>query len=289
MTRTHPGNLRLGLANRCRRPGSRATHVRRSGRSTEPLRAADLVVFEGTAALLLVERIRGLAPGARLVYRASDDLRALGVHPLILEAEARGDPALRPRQRAATENIADVLAPYGPVEMHPPASTRRRSIEPTESPYASGPAAVFAGVSPLFDYGSLATAGELAPHVSFHVIGPPPRPLPANVSFHPELAYRGARPVSPARDLRAALLPAGRREPPLGKATRSRSTPTAGCRSSRRPISGPSGRTCACSSAGTGRACCAPLLEAERMPHSPAFAEGVQVCRGARGDPRRGR
>ena len=49
----------------------------------------DLVAFEGTAALLLVERIRGLVPGARLVYRASDDLRALGVHPLILEAEAR--------------------------------------------------------------------------------------------------------------------------------------------------------------------------------------------------------
>ncbi len=39
------------------------------------------------------------------------------------------------------------------------------------------------------------------------------------------------------------------------RGTRSRSTPTAGCRSSRRPISGRSGRTCASSTRTTPRAC----------------------------------
>src|SRR5215475_4722876 len=119
LTRTHPGNLRLGVANRLSAPlFARYARVP-LGPLEEQLRAADLVVFEGTAALLLVERIRNLAPDARLVYRASDDLRALGVHPLILEAEAAAIP-LFDLVSVPTQNIADALSPYGPVELDPP-------------------------------------------------------------------------------------------------------------------------------------------------------------------------
>ncbi len=64
MTRTHPGNLRFGLANRLSTPWFARSRTCRSGRSSSGCERQDLVLFEGTAALLLVERIGELAPRA---------------------------------------------------------------------------------------------------------------------------------------------------------------------------------------------------------------------------------
>lgn len=272
MTRTHPGNLRFGLANRLSAPWfARYAHVP-LGPLEGVLRQADLVVFEGTAALLLVERIRGLAPRARLVYRASDDLRALGVHPLILEAEASAIP-LFDLVSVPTQEIADALARYGRVQVHPPGIDKAALDRPTQSPYGAAPAAVFAGVSPLFDYDSLAAAAELAPHVGFHIIGPPPRPQPVNVSFHPELPFADVVPY--LRHATFGLLPF-----PPGYASLGQGNKVAQYSYCRLPIVAPShldaDRPNLClfepdDRESLGRA----LAEAERMPHSTAFAEGI--------------
>ena len=273
LTRTHPGSLRFALLNRLSAPWFARYARVPLGPLEERLRGADLVVFEGTAALLLVERIRGLAPGARLVYRASDDLRVLGVHPLILEAEAKAIP-LFDLVSAPTQEIADVLSPYGPVEVHPPGIDKAALDRPTESPYGAGPAAVFSGVSPLFDYESLATAAELAPHVAFHVIGPPPRPFPANVVFHPEMPYEDVVPYLQHATFGLLLFPPGYAS--LGQGNK-----VAQYSYCRLPIVAPShlraARANLCSfehgDAGSLRRA---LEEAERMPHSPEFAEGVR-------------
>jgi 2-beta-glucuronyltransferase len=188
MTRTHPGNLRLGLANRLSAKWFARYARAPLGPLEDRLRSADLVVFEGTAGLLLVERIRALAPCARLVYRASDDLRALRVHPLIIDAEARAVP-LFDLVSAPTPRIGEILRAHGPVEVHSPGVDKAAFDRPRKSPYGSDPAAVFAGVSPVFDYDMLRAASVLAPHVAFHIIGPRPRPLPANVSFLPEMPF----------------------------------------------------------------------------------------------------
>ena len=208
MTRVHPGGLGSDFANRLVSPWFRRYAHAPLGALEARLRDADLVVFEGTAALLWVERIRGLAPRARLVYRASDDLRALGVHPLILEAEERAVP-LFDLVSAPTEEVAEVLRRYGPVEVHPPAVDKLALDRPTESPYESETAAVFAGVSPLFDYETLATAAELVPGVVFHVIGPPARPSPPNVSFHPELSFDELVPYLQHASFGLLFFPAG--------------------------------------------------------------------------------
>lgn len=273
MTRTHPGNLRIGVANRLS-SGWFSRYARAPlGALEGELRGADLVVLEGTAALLMVERIRWLAPDARLVYRASDDLRALNVHPLILEAEAKAIP-LFDLVSVPTQNIADALAPFGPVELHPPAIDKAVLDRKTASPYGDGPAAVFVGVSPLFDYGSLAAAAELAPHVSFHVIGPPPRPLPANVSFHPELPYDELVPY-----LRHATF--GLLFFPPGYAGLGQGNKVAQYSYCRLPIVAPAHlaaeRPNLCLFEPGDRESLRRALEkAERLPHSPAFAEGVR-------------
>jgi 2-beta-glucuronyltransferase len=273
LTRTHPGDLRFGLANRLSRPWF-ARYARVSlGPLEQRLREADLVVFEGTAALLLVERIRGLAPRARIVYRASDDLRVLGVHPLIVEAEERAIP-LFDLVSVPTREIANILAPYGPVKVHPPGIDKAAFDRPTQSPYAAGPTAVFAGVSPLFDYEILAAAAALAPHVAFHVIGPPSRPLPANVSFHAELPFEELVPYLQHATFGLLVFPAGYAS--LGQGNK-----IAQYSYCRLPIVAPvhlearGANVCAFDpedSESLRRA----LAEAERMPHSAAFAEGVR-------------
>ena len=119
-------------------------------------------------------------------------------HPTTFARSASTRSSSRPRREPSRSSIssvrphaeiADSLAAYGPVEVHPPGIDKAALDRTTQSPYRDGPSAVFAGVSPLFDYETLAAAAELAPHVSFHVIGPPPRPLPGTSSFHPELPF----------------------------------------------------------------------------------------------------
>jgi 2-beta-glucuronyltransferase len=272
LTWTHPGSLRFGLANRLSTPWFARYARAPLGPLADRLRDADLVVFEGTAALLLVERIPELAPRARLVYRASDDLRALGVHPVVLEAEARAMPFFD-LVSVPTAQIADVLAPYGPVEVHPPGIDKAALDRPTESPYANGPAAVFAGVSPLFDHESLAAAAQLAPHVAFHVIGPRPRPSTANVYFRPELPFRDLVPYLQHATFGLLFFPAGYAG--LGQGNK-----VAQYSYCRLPIVAPAHleaeRPNLCLFApgdreSLGRA----LAEAERMPHLAEFAEGV--------------
>ena len=272
LTRTHPGDLRLSLANRLSKPWfARYAHVSLAPLE-ERLRGADLVVFEGTAALLFVERVRRLAPKARLVYRASDDLRVLGVHPLILEAEARAIPIFD-LVSAPTQGIADLLARYGPVEVHPPGIDKVALDRPTESPYGANPTAVFAGVSPLFDYESLERAAELAPHVTFHIVGPPPRPLPTNVCFHPELPFAELVPFLQHATFGLLLFPPG-------YATLGQGSKIAQYSYCRLPIVAPShlevDRANVClfepgDSASLRRA----LAQAESMSHSSGFAEGI--------------
>jgi 2-beta-glucuronyltransferase len=272
MTRMHPGNLRFSLANRLSTPWFARYAGIPLGQLEARLREADLIVFEGTAGLLLVERVRGLAPRARLVYRASDDLRSLGVHPLVLQAESRAIP-LFDLVSAPTQQIARLLAPYGRVEVHPPGIDKAALDTPSDSPYGDGPAAVFAGVSPLFDYESLTAAAELAPHIAFHVIGPPSRPVPANVFFHPELPFTGLVPYLKHATFGLLFFPPGYAS--LGQGNK-----IAQYSYCRLPIVAPShleaDRANVCvfdpgDRESLGRA----LAEAERMPHSPAFAEGI--------------
>jgi 2-beta-glucuronyltransferase len=272
LTRMHPGSLGSRLANRLSTPWFARYARVPLGPLEERLRQSDLVVFEGTAALLLVPRIRGLAPQARLVYRASDDLRRLGVHPLILDAEAKAFPFFD-LVSTPTQEIAAALRPYGPVEVHPPAIDKAALDRPTESPYGAGLAAVFAGVSPLFDYGALATAAELSPHVAFHVIGPTPRPQPANVVFHPELPFDELVPYLQHATFGLLLFPPGYAS--LGQGNK-----VAQYSYCRLPIVAPSHldaeRANLCLfEHGDTESLRRALEQAEQMPHSPEFAEGI--------------
>jgi 2-beta-glucuronyltransferase len=272
MTWTHPGNLGSDLANRLSGPWFARYRRAPLGPLEGRLRAADLVVVESTAGLLLVERIRELAPEARFVYRASDDLRLLGVHPIVVEAEERALP-LFDLVSAPTGQIAEVLARHGPAHVHPPGIDKAVFDRPTPSPYERDLSAVFAGVSHFFDYEMLQAAASAAPEVSFHVIGPAPRPLPGNVVFHPEMPFTSVAPYMQHAKFGLLFLPED--DPRLGQGNK-----IAQYSYCRLPIVAPSdlqasGSNIVAFERSDGSSLRRALDEAERMPHSAAFAEGL--------------
>jgi 2-beta-glucuronyltransferase len=273
LTRAHPGKLPTALANRVATPWFRRYANTSFGPLTDAFRAADLIVVEGGAALLLVERIHQLAPSARLVYRVSDDLRRLPVHPVILEAELRALP-LFDLVSTHTVEAAQALAPFRAVEVHPPGIDTSAFDRSTPSPYGQKPSAIFVGVSHLtFDPATMAVASELAPHVDFHVIGQPARPLGTNVTFHGELPFESVVPYMQHATMGLFFARPG--HAPLGNSNK-----VAQYSYCRLPIVAPSelhvGRPNVCPyDRGDTPSLRRALAEAEQMPHDPAFAEGV--------------
>jgi len=272
MTRWQPGNLHVPVANRISSRLFRRYARVPLGALAGLLPETDLIVFEGTAALLLAPRFRAIAPGARIVYRASDDLRRLRVHPLLLQAEAEM-VAQTDLTSVPTAEMAAALDSYGPVHVHPPAIDKEALDRETASPYAAGPAAVFAGVTPLFDYETLAAAARLSPHVGFHVIGLPPREMPANVTFHAEMAYDDVVPYLQHATYALLFFPPG--YPSLGQGNK-----VAQYSYCRLPIVAPSffetERPNMCLyTVGDDASLAGALAAAEAMPHESSFADGV--------------
>jgi 2-beta-glucuronyltransferase len=272
MTRWQPGNLRTPLANRVSMQLFRRYAGVPLGSLEGRLQDADLVVFEGTAALLLVPRIRSLAPRARLIYRPSDDLRRLRVHPILLQAEAEAVPQVD-LVSVPTQDMAAALERYGEVHVHPPAIDKAAFDRPTDSPYAGSPAAVFVGVTRRFDYETLALAAQLAPAIGFHVVGLLPQEMPANVSFHEEVPFEEMVPYLQHAGFALLFFPPG--YPSLAQGNK-----VAQYSYCRLPIVAPSffennRPNMVPFEHGDSESLRAALDEAERMPHSPAFADGI--------------
>ncbi len=268
----HPGNMGSEPANRLLEPVFARYAQTPLGPLAEVLAEADLVIFESTAGLLLVDQVRRKAADARLVYRASDDLSRLGVHPIIVRAEQKALPVFD-LVSVPTQFIADVLAPFVIAQVQPPGIDKQAFDRPTTSPYGAGTNAVFAGVSHFFDYDALGTAARLAPHVAFHMIGPPPVPAPANVQFHSEMPFESVVPYLQHATFALLLFPPG--DPRLGAGNK-----VAQYSYCRLPVVAPThlrfDRPNVCIfEAGNEESLRRALGDAERMPHDPAFAEGL--------------
>jgi 2-beta-glucuronyltransferase len=183
----HPANLRLGILNRLVRP--LYTRYARIGLGAleADVRAADLVVFESTPALLLVERFRKLNPRARYVYRVSDDLDLLRVHPLVIDIERRVAPTVE-LVSASSAAIARRFAGLRNARVDEHGIDKQLFDASHPNPYSGGKNALFLGFWPLDDF-FLREAAEQFPDVEFHVIGRLPKVRSANVVAHGELPF----------------------------------------------------------------------------------------------------
>ena len=285
----HPGDLGSPLANRLATPLFARYARTPLGPLAEVLAAADVVIFESNASLLLVDQVREVASGARFVYRASDDLRGLGVHPLIVRAEETALPSFD-LVSAPTQFIAEALSAYAAVQVHPPGIDKRAFDRPTPSPYAAGTNAVFAGVSHFFDYDTLDLAAGLRPDIVFHMLGLPPRDAAANVAFHGEVPFESVVPYLQHATFGLLLFPSD--DPRLGPGNK-----VAQYSYCRLPVVAPAhlkfdGANICLYDAGNDDSLGRALSAAEQMPHDPAFASSVLsaeelalILAGERADP----
>ncbi len=189
MTPFHPtptGSARLDrwLAPLFRRYGSLPL-----GTLASIVRQTDLFVFESAPGLLLAERFRRLNPGARFVYRVSDDMRLLGYHPVVRDAEVRMAQHFD-LISVPSRSVLARLAPLGRAVFQPQGIRKDLFDAAGPSPYTRpGPHLVFVGNS-HFDADFVERASRLFPAWSLHVIGPvggfPERP---NVVAYGELPF----------------------------------------------------------------------------------------------------
>lgn len=186
----HPANLRSGLLNRLSKPLFARYGDLPLGEAEEWIRSADLVIFESTPGLLLFWRFKRLNPGARFVYRASDDLRLLKNHPLVLEVEEAVLPEF---------DLVSVPSAYmyelfrdktSRLRLHFHAIRKDLFDRDYPNPYLDlpGPHLVFVGVS-HFDYDFLERASRIFPNAQFHIVGP----LQAKIN-RPNVHFYGERP-----------------------------------------------------------------------------------------------
>lgn len=158
----------------------------------EPLVAeADLIVFESTSGLMLVDRFRAWNPRARLVYRVSDDLRLLRAHPVVLNAERRALPYLD-LISVPSEYILRRFDDQPKVALQYHGLDTGAFAQPSSDPYGREPStinAVFVGTSHL-DRTFLEFASRDHPKWRFHVVGPLKHlPTAPNVIGYGELPF----------------------------------------------------------------------------------------------------
>jgi len=193
-TTYHPANLRLNALNQLvTRLYTRWENVR-LGPLAEEVRAADLVIFESTPALLLFDRFRKLNPDARYVYRVSDDLRLLEPHPLVLEREL--EVARRfDLVSASSHAIHRRFTHLANARVDPHGIDTVLFDRPSRSPYTAPVNALFLGFWPIDEH-FLATAASRFPEVEFHIVGGRPSTEAPNIIPHGELPFRETVPFT---------------------------------------------------------------------------------------------
>jgi 2-beta-glucuronyltransferase len=189
LTPWHPFSLRSAWLNRLSRPlFARYGRLPLHGIEREVGRA-DLFIFDSTYGLMLQGRFRALNPGARFVYRVSDDLTLMGNHPVLLETEARVAGRFD-LVSAPCQSITRRLGHLPNLALHHHGVQKDLLDRPTANPYRGpGPHAVFAGQK-FLDHDFLRRASRLLPTWRFHVIGPLSGIEPAaNLHRYGELAF----------------------------------------------------------------------------------------------------
>jgi 2-beta-glucuronyltransferase len=194
LTLWHPADLRLSLLNRI----SYALFAKYGelplGEIEEFIARADLLVFESTSGLLLFDRFRQINNHARFVYRVSDDLKLLRVHPVVREVEARCAPKFD-LISCPSYYIYRHFAKFSHAEIHPHGVRKELFDQCCLNPYPPGSYnLIFVGNSHL-DGDFLAIASSFFPNWTFHVIGSLPNvPKRSNIFPYGELSFEDTIP-----------------------------------------------------------------------------------------------
>lgn len=158
------------------------------------IQSSAYIVFESTPGLLLFERVKKLNSGAKYIYRVSDDLRFLKVHPALISYEKSILPSFDLVSIVSSHFFS--LLKHENIRLHFHGIDKQTYNQTHVNPYPAGTTnLVFVG-NAYFDTDFLQIAASLFPDVKFHIIGPiqglpnHPNILPyGELPFHETVRY----------------------------------------------------------------------------------------------------
>lgn len=169
-TKTHPGSLRHPLLNRLAAPLFANYGDVALGSLTPIIEQADHIIFESTPAIMLLPQIKKLNPAARCIYRVSDDIRLLKLHPVVINAENILAPQfdlISVPSRYIYQHFCHL--PTTQLQFH---GIQKDSFDrPAPTPFTRQNNAIFVGNHPHVDWFFLNEAAEAYPEFTFHIIG----------------------------------------------------------------------------------------------------------------------
>ena len=185
-----PFNLQNGYLNKLTQPFFRRYGDWKKEAFYQSISGSRIIVLESTYDLLYFPEVKKRNPGAKFIYRVSDDLTTFNVHPFMIDAEevlSESFDLVSVPNRAIYNRFKrfcnPVLQPHGiPKYLF--------DIE-TVNPYRSeGKNAIFVGNS-SFDHGFLKLCSLNFQDVYFHIIGPIAREVESdNVIYYGEIPYK---------------------------------------------------------------------------------------------------
>ncbi|WP_224485308.1 GumK N-terminal domain-containing glycosyltransferase [Robertkochia aurantiaca] len=159
----------------------------------EFLTDSNFIIFESTPGLFLIDAVKKINSDAKYIYRVSDDLELLGVHPSLLDYEQSKlesfDLISVPSQYIykklrEKDNKAKVKLQYHGIN-------KEIFDKEENNPYKSNSInAVFVGISRL-DYDFICLASKRFSHIHFHIIGPIERKVKShNIHYYGEIPFQ---------------------------------------------------------------------------------------------------
>jgi len=158
-----------------------------------PATRSDLIVIESGPPVLLTRALRTAAPHVPMVYRASDDIRLLNMHPMITTEETAAAPFFD-RISVASPVLARRWIGHPGLSIDPIGIPKSQLAVPQSDPFPTprAPAEAVCAGTTLFDMDQALRLARLLPDWRITVIGrlrSRPDPVPANLRLTGELPF----------------------------------------------------------------------------------------------------
>lgn len=189
----HPVKFQFKLANRLAAPLFARYGNLSLFEAENAIRRMDVIMIEGGAGLVLVDRLKRINPSARFVYRVSDDLEALNISPVIIEAERRYAPDFD-LITAPSSRLLGKFRHLSNTAIHPQGLAKELFDREHRNPYkdSSVPNLISIG-NMIYDLDFLKRASRIFPDWRFHIIGWLEKvPQNSNVIFYGEKPFEQA-------------------------------------------------------------------------------------------------
>lgn len=136
------------------------------------IKDSDAFIFESFPGIFLLDTFKNLNGNSKYIYRVSDDMRLLNLHPVVIDFEKEVLPKFD-LVSVPSEYIKNIFPDLKNIKLQYHGINKKIFDECEENTFnfKNKINAVFVGVS-NFDYDFLSKASKLFPECGFHIVGP---------------------------------------------------------------------------------------------------------------------